>query len=189
MRHWIAYLAALALPLAACDKAVEDAPNSEAAKEAAGESTIAQGLGDDASRFAAATKAAGLDTTLAGPGPYTVLVPTDEAFGKLPAGALDNMMKPESRPQLTKVLTYHILSGAILAEDIAKAIENGAARPSLCRLGAARSPLPGRATRSSFPTVPAARPWSLRLTASTRTVSSTKSMRFLRPHKGADSSS
>jgi uncharacterized surface protein with fasciclin (FAS1) repeats len=135
MRYRFAYLAALSLPFAACDKAADNAPKSEAAKEAAGESTIAQGLGDDASRFAAAAKAAGLDATLAGPGPYTVLVPTDDAFGKLPAGALDNMMKPESRPQLTKVLTYHILSGAILAEDINKAIENGGGKTQLMSVG------------------------------------------------------
>jgi len=135
MRYGIAYLVALSLPLAACDKGADNAPKSEAAKDAAGESTIAQGLGDDAGRFAAAAKAAGLDTTLAGPGPYTVLVPTDEAFGKLPDGALDTMMKPESRPQLTKVLTYHILSGAILAEDIDKAIQNGGGKTQLMSVG------------------------------------------------------
>jgi uncharacterized surface protein with fasciclin (FAS1) repeats len=135
MRYRIAYLAALSLPFAACDKAADNAPKSEAAKEAAGTSTIAKGLGDDAGRFAAAAKTAGLDTTLEGPGPYTVLVPTDEAFGKLPDGALDNMMKPESRPQLTKVLTYHILSGAILAEDINKAIENGGGKTQLMTVG------------------------------------------------------
>ena len=135
MRRKIALIAALGLSVAACDKAAENAPRSEAAKEAAGESTIAEGLGDDAGRFAAAAKAAGLDTTLAGPGPYTVLVPTDDAFGKLPDGALDTLMKPESRPQLTKVLTYHILSGAVLAEDIAKAIENGGGKTQLMTVG------------------------------------------------------
>ena len=134
MRHHLAYLLALALPLAACDRA-ERAPGSEASKEAAGESTIAQGLGSDAGRFAAAAKAAGLDTTLAGPGPYTVLVPVDGAFEKLPAGALDTLMKPESRPQLTKVLTNHILAGAILAEDISKAIENGRGKTQLMTVG------------------------------------------------------
>lgn len=135
MRYRFAYLAALSLPFAACDKAADNAPKSEAAKEAAGTSTIAQGLGDDSSRFAAAAKAAGLDATLAGPGPYTVLVPTDQAFGKLPVGALDNMMTPESRPQLTKLLTYHMLSGAILAEDIEKAIGNGGGKTQLMSVG------------------------------------------------------
>ena len=118
-------LAAL-LALGACsDKAGNDAaPTTEAAKDAAGEATIATGLGD-AAKFAAAAKAAGLDGTLAGPGPYTVLVPSDAAFDKLPAGALDTLMKPEARAELTGVLTYHILPGAILAADIGKAIEAG----------------------------------------------------------------
>lgn len=134
MRTKLAILIAAAVPLAACDNKA-DGPKSEAAAEAAGGSTISEGLGDDAGRFAAAAKAAGLDTTLAGPGPYTVLVPTDAAFGKLPDGALDTLMKPESRPQLTKVLTYHILSGAILAEDLAKAIENGGGKTQLMTVG------------------------------------------------------
>ena len=135
MRNPLVYVLALALPLAACDGADKAAPGSEASKEAAGDSTIAQGLGADAAKFGAAAKAAGLDTTLSGPGPYTVLVPVDAAFDKLPAGALDTLMKPESRPQLTKVLTGHILSGAILAEDIAKAIETGGGKTQLMTVG------------------------------------------------------
>ena len=117
-------LAAL-LALGACgDKAGNDAaPATEAAKDAAGEATIASGLGD-ATKFAAAAKAAGLDGTLAGPGPYTVLVPSDAAFDKLPAGALDTLMKPEARQELTGVLTYHILPGPMLVADIGKAIDN-----------------------------------------------------------------
>lgn len=118
-------LAAL-LALGACgEKAGNDAaPTTEAAKDAAGKATIATGLGD-ATKFTAAAKAAGLDGTLAGPGPYTVLVPSDAAFDKLPAGALDTLMKPEARTELTGVLTYHILPGAILAADIGKAIDAG----------------------------------------------------------------
>jgi uncharacterized surface protein with fasciclin (FAS1) repeats len=115
-------LAAAALTFNACDKA--DQPGSAQpgeAKEAAGGKTIAAGINQD-SRFFAATKAAGLDATLAGPGPYTVLVPDDAAFGKLPAGTADNWLKPESRAQLTGVLTNHILPGTILADDIGKAI-------------------------------------------------------------------
>lgn len=134
MRNRLAYLLAFTIPLAACDGA-DQAPASENAQEAAGESTIAQGLGSDGRQFGEAAKAAGLDTTLAGPGPYTVLVPVNGAFDKLPAGALDTLMKPESRPQLTKVLTNHILSGAILAEDIAKAIENGGGKTQLMTVG------------------------------------------------------
>jgi uncharacterized surface protein with fasciclin (FAS1) repeats len=108
-------LAAAALTFNACDKA--DQPGSAQpgeAKDAAGGKTIAAGINQD-SRFFAAAKAAGLDATLAGPGPYTVLVPDDAAFGKLPAGTADNWLKPESRAQLTGVLTNHILPGTILA--------------------------------------------------------------------------
>ena len=117
--------APVALALASCGGTDGDSAASEQAKEAAGEQTIADGLSDDVSTFRDAAKAAGLDATLAGPGPYTVLVPSNAAFEKLPAGSLDTLMKEESRPQLTKVLTYHILPGAILGEDIGKAIDNG----------------------------------------------------------------
>ena len=127
--------AACALALAACDNKDPAAPKSEAAKEAAGTSTIASGLTGDASRFAEAAKASGLDATLAGPGPYTVLIPTNAAFDKLPAGTLDTLMKPESRAQLTKVLTGHILPGEILAADIGKAIDNGKGKASLATFG------------------------------------------------------
>ena len=127
-------LAAL-LGLGACDKAGnEAAAPTKAAKEAAGDRTIAEGLGD-ATKFAAAAKAAGLDLTLAGPGPYTVLVPTDAAFDKMPAGALDTLMKPEARAELTGVLTYHILPGTILAADIGKAIDNGNGKALLATMG------------------------------------------------------
>lgn len=123
------------LGLGACDKGSnEEAAPTKAAKEAAGDSTIAKGLGD-ATKFADATKAAGLDLTLDGPGPYTVLVPTDAAFGKMPAGALDALMKPDARAELTGVLSYHILPGAILTADIAKAVETGGGKAQLQTMG------------------------------------------------------
>ncbi|RIX32579.1 fasciclin domain-containing protein [Sphingomonas edaphi] len=120
------------LALGACnDKAADNpAPKSEAAKDAAGDATIASGLAD-ATKFAAAAKQAGLDATLAGPGPYTVLVPIDAGFDKLPAGALDTLMKEDARAELTGVLTYHILPGAILATDIDKAIQAGGGKALL----------------------------------------------------------
>ena len=112
-----------AAALASCEpstgnNATSAAPQSEAARNAAGDKTIVDALGTDDSKFADAAKATGLDATLAGPGPYTVLVPTNAAFDKLPAGTLDTLMKPQSRARLTRVLTAHILPGAILAEDI-----------------------------------------------------------------------
>jgi uncharacterized surface protein with fasciclin (FAS1) repeats len=131
-------LAAAALAIAGCgggDTAGEGAgAQSGEAKEAAGEQTIAAGLNQQ-SRFFAAAKAAGLDATLGGPGPYTVLVADDASFGKLPAGTAENWMKPESRAQLTGVLTNHILPGTILADDIGKAIENGKGKAVLATMG------------------------------------------------------
>jgi uncharacterized surface protein with fasciclin (FAS1) repeats len=121
--------------LGACDEAGNEAATpTQAAEDAAGDSTIAKGLGG-ATKFAAAAKASGLDLTLDGPGPYTVLVPTDSAFDKMPAGALDTLMKPEARAELTGVLSYHILPGAILTSDIAKAVEAGGGKTQLQTMG------------------------------------------------------
>ena len=125
---------AAVLALGACnDKAANTAPKTDAAKEAAGDATIAAGLGD-ATKFAAAAKAVGLDGTLSGPGPYTVLVPSDAAFEALPSGALDALMKEDARAELTGVLTYHILPGAILAADVGKAIDAGGGKTVLATM-------------------------------------------------------
>lgn len=68
----------------------------------------------------AAVQAAGLVDTLKGEGPFTVFAPTDEAFAKLPAGTLDNLLKPANKKQLTDILLYHVVSGRVLAEDVVK---------------------------------------------------------------------
>jgi uncharacterized surface protein with fasciclin (FAS1) repeats len=73
----------------------------------------------------AAVKAAGLVDTLEGPGPFTVFAPTDEAFGKLPAGTVDNLVKPENHDTLVKILTYHVVPGAITTEDLRDWIKKG----------------------------------------------------------------
>lgn len=125
---------AAVLSLSACNEKQDGDVGSEAAKEASGEDTIDQGLGD-ASTFAKAVKQTGLNGTLTGPGPYTVLVPNDAAFEKLPAGALDTLMKDDAKQELTGILTYHILPGAILAEDIGKAIDAGKGKASLPTMG------------------------------------------------------
>lgn len=96
--------------------------------------TIASGLPQD-SRFMTAAKGAGLDQTLGGQDSYTVLVPSDDAFAKVPAGALDDPSKPENRAQLTSTLTYHILPGVVLAEDIGKAIDNSKGKAVLATMG------------------------------------------------------
>ena len=68
----------------------------------------------------AAVKAAGLVETLQGDGPFTVFAPTDEAFAKLPEGTVENLLKPENRDQLVAILTYHVVPGKVLAQDVVK---------------------------------------------------------------------
>src|SRR5512147_2781315 len=70
--------------------------------------------------LAAALKAAGLVDTLKGKGPFTVFAPTDEAFAKLPAGTVENLLKPENKAQLTAILTYHVVPGKVMAADVVK---------------------------------------------------------------------
>lgn len=72
----------------------------------------------DHTTLVAAVKAAGLVETLSGAGPFTVFAPTNEAFAKLPAGAVDNLLKPEMKKDLTGVLTYHVVAGALKAADL-----------------------------------------------------------------------
>src|SRR5580698_11503105 len=73
----------------------------------------------------AAVKAAGLVDTLNSAGPFTVFAPTDDAFGKLPAGTVDTLVQPENKATLTKILTYHVVAGRISAKDIAAGIKAG----------------------------------------------------------------
>lgn len=94
-----------------------------AAAKAAGTRTITAGLPAN-SQFMAAAKAAGIDKTLAGPGPYTVLVPDDAAFAKLPPGTVGNSTDPQQRAKVTGILTYLVLPGTVLAADIGKTIDN-----------------------------------------------------------------
>ena len=67
----------------------------------------------------AAVQAADLVDTLKSPGPFTVFAPTDEAFAALPAGTVENLLKPENKDQLVAILTYHVLPGQTLAADLA----------------------------------------------------------------------
>lgn len=70
--------------------------------------------------LAKALTAADLVATLKGPGPFTVFAPTDEAFAKLPAGTLENLLKPENKAMLRRVLTYHVLPGKVMAAEVSK---------------------------------------------------------------------
>ena len=79
----------------------------------------------DHTTLVAAVKAAGLVETLKGPGPFTVFAPTNAAFAALPAGTVDTLLKPESKPTLTKVLTYHVVSGKMDAKALMAAVKAG----------------------------------------------------------------
>jgi uncharacterized surface protein with fasciclin (FAS1) repeats len=72
----------------------------------------------DHTTLVAAVKAAGLVETLEGKGPFTVFAPTNAAFGKLPAGTVDTLVKPENKATLTKILTYHVVPGKLAASDL-----------------------------------------------------------------------
>ena len=81
--------------------------------------------------FLAATGAAGLVETLKGKGPFTVFAPTNEAFAALPAGTVENLVKPENKAALTKILTYHVVAGNMDAAALMNAIRAGGGRATL----------------------------------------------------------
>ena len=128
--------AAAALAVAGCSNQgsanKSETTQTPAAKKAAGDKTIGAGLAANG-KFMTVAKAAGLDQTLAGPGPYTVFVPDDAAFAAAPAGTFDTT--PENRAQLTGVLTTLILPGTVLAADIGKAIDAGKGKAVLATMG------------------------------------------------------
>ena len=117
-RSTIAVLAVAAmLSLSACS-------SSDTASEETTEATtigtivdVAVGAGNFTTLVAAVT-AADLVETLSGPGPFTVFAPTDEAFAALPAGVLDALLLPENKAVLAQILTYHVVSGMVMAADV-----------------------------------------------------------------------
>ena len=116
------------------NKSADGLPDAQTkkAQKIAGTKTIAAGI-SPASRFMVAAKTAGLDQTLAGPGPYTVFVPDDSTFNNAPAGTFDT--KPENRARITGILTNLILPGTVMVADIDKAIDNGKGKASLATVG------------------------------------------------------
>jgi uncharacterized surface protein with fasciclin (FAS1) repeats len=85
----------------------------------------------DHTTLVAAVKAAGLVDTLAGPGPFTVFAPTNEAFAKLPKGTVDTLLKPENKDKLVAVLTYHVVPGHLTAQDLADKVDQGGGQAML----------------------------------------------------------
>lgn len=85
----------------------------------------------DHTTLVAAVKAAGLVETLEGTGPFTVFAPTNEAFDKLPAGTVDNLVKPENKATLTKILTYHVVAGKLSSADLWAKVKEGNGKATL----------------------------------------------------------
>jgi uncharacterized surface protein with fasciclin (FAS1) repeats len=85
----------------------------------------------DHTTLVAAVKAAGLVDTLQGAGPFTVFAPVNGAFGKLPAGTVDTLLKPENKQTLTTVLTYHVVPGRMTAASLMKAVKDGNGQATL----------------------------------------------------------
>ena len=102
-------LAAVAVVAAAANAAAQPKDIVQTAVAAGSFTTLAKALA-----------AAGLVDTLKGPGPFTVFAPTDEAFAKLPAGTLETLLKPENKAKLARILTYHVVSGKVMAADVVK---------------------------------------------------------------------
>ena len=85
----------------------------------------------DHTTLVAAVKAAGLVETLKSAGPFTVFAPTNAAFAKLPAGTVETLVKPENKATLTKILTYHVVSGRLGTKEVAAAIKAGGGKAQL----------------------------------------------------------
>ena len=104
----------------------------------------------DHTTLVAAVKAAGLVQTLEGAGPFTVFAPTNEAFAALPAGTVDNLLKPENKATLVKVLTYHVVSGRMTAVKLMKAVKEGEGEAHLKTVAGedltVKEPAPGKLT-------------------------------------------
>ena len=94
---------------------VASAPTARAQEKDIVDTAVAAG---SFKTLAAALKAAGLIETLKGKGPFTVFAPTDEAFAKLPAGTVDDLLKPENKAKLTAILTYHVVPGKVMAAQV-----------------------------------------------------------------------
>ena len=109
---------AAALTLSACGSDSETATDSMTEEASVGTIVdVAVGAGNFSTLVAAVT-AADLVETLSGTGPFTVFAPTDEAFAALPAGVLDALLLPENKAVLAQILTYHVVSGTVMAADV-----------------------------------------------------------------------
>lgn len=105
----------------------------------------------DHTTLVAAVKAAGLVDTLSGPGPFTVFAPTNAAFAKLPAGTVETLVQPQSKQQLTQILTYHVVPGRYTAQDLMRLVKEGGGQATLKTVeGEPLTIVPGRSGKSLF---------------------------------------
>ena len=93
---------------------------------------------DDFSTLVTALKAADLVGALQGEGPFTVFAPVNAGFAKIDSNALNSLLQPENKDQLSAVLTYHVVAGKIAASDVAKALESGNGKATLTTLNGAK---------------------------------------------------
>ena len=103
---------------ATTEETATEAPAEEATTEEATDIVAIASGNEDFSTLVAAVAAAGLVETLQGEGPFTVFAPTNDAFAALPAGLVDKLLLPENKDLLVKILTYHVVSGTVLAADV-----------------------------------------------------------------------
>lgn len=137
-RRFLAPLLGVSLLLAACGGDDDDTSAEASATTAAAEASATTAAGTamaemdivdtavaagDFETLAAALTAADLVDTLKGDGPFTVFAPTDAAFAALPAGTLDDLLKPENKQKLADILTYHVVAGEVPAADVVKLTE------------------------------------------------------------------
>ena len=122
-----ATVAVIATPLLAAPKSMTSRPVEVGGQEMLPAKDIVDNAVNSADHttLVAAVKAAGLVDTLKGKGPFTVFAPTNEAFAALPAGTVDNLVKPENKAALTGILTYHVVAGRYDAHQIQEMIEKG----------------------------------------------------------------
>ena len=123
MRTKVLFISTLvALALTGCAKDAPEAANTMPVEEAVAQTSpdivaVAASAGQF-NTLVAAIKAAGLVETLQSPGPFTVFAPTDAAFAKLPPGTVDSLLLPENKEKLVSILTYHVVAGKVMAEDV-----------------------------------------------------------------------
>jgi uncharacterized surface protein with fasciclin (FAS1) repeats len=134
MRFASLLAAAAGLALVASPAAAHSCGNhgTEAKANQPGRTVVELAVGaPDFSTLVAAVQAAGLVETLSGKGPFTVFAPTNTAFGKLPAGTVETLVKPENKATLTSILTYHVVAGRVNAAQLLQQIRQGGGSATL----------------------------------------------------------